>query len=316
MRAAIVCSATGVVVAERLLEALQRRAQLELAEHLAQLRAVRRARRFGDRVDLDRHVALDRREHLADARVVRMVGEVLLALGARDVVDVVEHALERAELLQQLRRRLVADPGNAGDVVRRVALEAVEVGDQLGPDAVAVDHGLVVVDLRVRDAATGRHHAHARLGVDDLERVPVAGDDHHGDALVAGALGDRGDDVVGLEAVDLHVAVAERLDERLEMRPLLLEQARPRGARRLVVRGDLLAARRAGVPHHHGRLAAVLREQLDEHRREAEDRVRREARGRRDGLGQGEEGAVGQRVAVDEEELVVLVAVGRHGDSP
>ena len=43
----------GVVVAERLLEALERRAQLELAEDLAQLRAVGRPRGLGDRVDLD-----------------------------------------------------------------------------------------------------------------------------------------------------------------------------------------------------------------------------------------------------------------------
>ena len=60
------------------------------------------------------------------------LGEVLLALGAGDLVDRVQHALEVAELLEQLRGGLVADPGDAGDVVRRVALEAVEVGDQLG----------------------------------------------------------------------------------------------------------------------------------------------------------------------------------------
>ena len=40
------------------------------------------------------------------------------------------------------RGRLVADPRDARDVVRGVALQAVEVGDQLGRDAVAVDHGL------------------------------------------------------------------------------------------------------------------------------------------------------------------------------
>ena len=68
-----------------------------------------------------------------------------------------EHGLEVAELLQQVRRGLVADARDAGDVVRRVALEAVEVGDQLGRDAVAVDHRLVVVELRLGDPARGGH---------------------------------------------------------------------------------------------------------------------------------------------------------------
>ena len=108
-----------------------------------------------------------------------------LRLAPGDLVDRGEDRLEVAEALQQVRRGLVADARDAGDVVRRVALEAVEVGDQLGRDAVAVDHGLVVVDLRVGDAAPGRHHAHARLGVDDLEGVAVAGDDHHRHALLA-----------------------------------------------------------------------------------------------------------------------------------
>ena len=116
--------------------------------------------------------------------------EVLLALGAGDVVDVGEDLLERAEALQQLGGGLVADPRDAGDVVRGVALQAVEVGDQLGGDAVAVDDRLVVVDLGVGDPAPGGHHLHARLGIDDLEGVAVAGDDHHRHAGVARAVGD------------------------------------------------------------------------------------------------------------------------------
>ena len=85
--------------------------------------------------------------------------------------------------LEQLRGRLVADARDARDVVRGVALQAEEVGDQLGRDAVAVDHRLAVVDLRVGDAAARGHHPHARL--DQLEHVAVAGHDHHVDALLA-----------------------------------------------------------------------------------------------------------------------------------
>ena len=197
-------------------------------------------------VDLERDVAHHRREQLAHARVVRVVDQVLLALGARDLVDAGEHAFEVAELLQQVRGGLVADAGDAGDVVGRVALEADEVRDQLGRDAVAVDHGLAVVDLRVRDAAGRGHDPHAV--VDELVRVAVARHDHDGDAALLRLLGERGDHVVGLVALDRDVRVAEGLYERTEMRPLELQEVRPGAALRLVVGADLLAARTCPRP--------------------------------------------------------------------
>ena len=89
----------------------------------------------------------------------------------------VEHLLERPEALQQLGGGLVADPGDARDVVARVALEADEVGDQLRRDPVALDHALAVVDARVGDPAGGGHDPDAV--VDELVGVAVAGDDHH-----------------------------------------------------------------------------------------------------------------------------------------
>ena len=79
----------------------------------------------------------------------------------------------------------------------------------------------MVVELRLGDPARRRHDLDEALGVDELEGVAVAGDDHDRDPLLARALGERRDDVVGLEAVEADVRVAERLDERLEVRPLL-----------------------------------------------------------------------------------------------
>ena len=173
----------GLVGAEELLQAAQRVAQLELAEDLAQLGAVGHLR--GGLRDVEVGTSRSRRivASTFDIRAFSAwLSEVLLALGAGDLVDRAQHALEVAELLQQLRRRLVADPGHAGDVVARVALQAVEVGDQLGRDAVAVDDRGVVVELRVGDPARGRHDADEALGVDELEGVAVAGDDHRRDA--------------------------------------------------------------------------------------------------------------------------------------
>ena len=73
-----------------------------------------------------------RRELLRGAGIVGVLGQVLLALRPRDLVDAVEHRLERAEALQQLGGGLVADPGNARDVVRGVPLEPDQVGTSSG----------------------------------------------------------------------------------------------------------------------------------------------------------------------------------------
>jgi hypothetical protein len=81
--------------------------------------------------------------------------------------------------------------------------------------------------------AAGAHDPHAV--VDELVGVAVARDDHHRDPALLGLLGQRGDHVVGLEALDGDVAVAERLDERAQVRPLELEQVGPRRALGLVV---------------------------------------------------------------------------------
>ena len=81
--------------------------------------AVGLARELDLEVDVDRDVADHRRELLGHARVVGVLGQVLLALGAGDLVDAGEDALEVAEALQQLGGGLVADAGDAGDVVAR-----------------------------------------------------------------------------------------------------------------------------------------------------------------------------------------------------
>ena len=208
-------------------------------------------------VDAGLDVVLQRRQLLRHAGVVGVLDQVLLALGAGDLVDAGQHLLQRAELLQQLGRRLLADPGNAGDVVGGVAAQAHQVGDQLRRHAVALADGIAVVDLGLGDPARGAHHPHPLA--DQLVGVAVAGDDHHRDPLLARLPRQRGDHVVGLEALDLDVGVAEGLDQRHQVRPLLAQQVGPRFALRLVeVVGDL-APRHPRVPgdDHPGRRVLV-----------------------------------------------------------
>ena len=222
-----------------------------------------------------------------------------------------DHGLERAVLADQLAGGLVADPRDAGDVVGGVALEADEVGDLVGPDAVAGLDALRRVHVDVGDAAR-RHHQRDVLRA-ELERIPVGGDDAGLDPGCVGEGCERRDHVVGLPALELEIAVAERLDDRPEVRELLAEQVRHRLAPLLVDDlgrlGDGSAVHRPRVPRDRDALRPVVGEELEQHVREAEERVRRLAVTRRELLRERKEGAVGEVVAVDEEEL--RVARGR-----
>ena len=199
------------------------------------------------------------------------------------------------------RGGFLADPGDAGDVVGGVAAQPHQVGDQLRRHAVALLDGGGVVDLRLADPFRGAHHPHPLA--DQLVGVAVAGDDHHLDPLLARLADQRGDHVVGLVALDLDVGVAEGLDQRHQVRPLLAQQVGARFALGLVeVVGDL-AARHPRVPGDDDPLRVVLVDDFDQHRGEPVDRVGRPPVAGPDRLRQGEEGPVGERVAVDQEEL-------------
>ena len=279
-------------------------AQLKLDEHSSQLRAVRLGVKGGHfkRVNVEWDIALNCRELLAKPSVTGKVRQVLLALGARDLINTAENRLERAKFLEQRCRCLVTDPRHARNVVGRIAFEAIEVRDQLRGDPVALDHALVVVELRLGDAARGSHDSHPTLGVNQLKRVAVAGDDHNWHRLRCGArkLGQRRDHVVCFEAVDVNVVPAERLDDRREVRPLFAQKIGLRWAVRLVARVKFLATRRAAIPTDDRWIVAVFGVELHEHRGEAEDCIARLTLGGRDRVREREERAVGEAVAVDQ----------------
>ena len=113
-----------------LVDAVEEVAELEAPEDLLQLGAVRRIEDELRRVAVDVEVAPHRGELLREARQVGVLGDVPRARG-RQLAGVLDHGLERAVLRDQLAGGLVADPGNARDVVARVALQADEVGNLL-----------------------------------------------------------------------------------------------------------------------------------------------------------------------------------------
>ena len=126
---------------------------------------------------------------------------------------VLQHPLQRAVAAQQLGRGLRADALGAGQAVGGVAAQGDEVGDELGPDPVAL------LDL-CRPNCFGPFAFTAGLDVEDrdplvgaLVHVAVAGHQQRPAAGLRLAAGVGAEQVVGLEVVAGRHGPAEGLEE-------------------------------------------------------------------------------------------------------
>ena len=237
-----------------------------------------------------------------------VLGERLAPLLARHGREVGVDALERAEADEQVRRRLVADAGDARDVVRGVALEAEEVGHERRRDAVARHDAVRRVHVHVRHAARREQHADCRETSWKASRSCEITQ-------------------VGMPASS---AAARACRSRRRPRSPRARRCGSRRPRRAA--GSTAAAGAAGrasacaspcSPGTSSRCVGrssqatstprglVVAEQPHEHVREAEERVGREAVGGRELLGERVVGAVAERVAVDQEELAGLARARR-----
>jgi hypothetical protein len=221
---------------------------------------------------------------------------------ALDLVDARDDAVQAAVLIDPLRGGLVADAGDAGQVVAAVADQGRLVAVALGGDAVLGLDGLGGHPPDLGDAAHRVEDGDVFAG--ELERVPVAGGDDDLHAQLAGLAGQGADDVVGLVAGLLHDRDAQRLEDLLDQADLAQERRRGLRAAGLVVRVLLGAERHPGdVEGDHDVRRPLVAEHVDQHRGEAEHSVGGLTR-----LGgevlhrQGEIRPVGQRVTVEQQQ--------------
>ncbi len=237
---------------------------------------------------------------LADPRLVR--GEALAEL-RRLLLEVREHAVEAAIRRDQLRRSLLADTRHSREVVGRIAPQRGVLRVLRRRDACAVEDARLVVEHVVGHTPPVVQHRDVWV-LDELVRVPVAGDDDDVETEVTAAGGERRDEVVGLVASEVHDLDAEGVDDLTHQPHLLPQDVGGCLALGLVLGHRDVAERRLWtVEQHDDTVGPLVAEQVDEHRREAEDCVRHLTRRRRHVRGQGEERPVRQRVAVEQEEL-------------
>ena len=172
---------------------------------------------------------------MAEPRRLGVLYQRLAAFGLLDLVGPRQDPFEIAVGVDQRGRRLDADARDAGHVVGGIAGERLDLDHLVGADAEFLGH-LGGAD---RARADGIEHAHARTH--ELHHVLVGRDDDHLEAGLAGDARIGGDDVVGLEALDLDardVEGAGGLADKRELRDQVLGRRRPVG---LVIGVDVVA---------------------------------------------------------------------------
>src|SRR5699024_2065420 len=187
-------------------------------------------------------------------------------------------------------------------VVAALAHQCGQIAVQLRGYAVFVRDRRGVHPHQIRDAAARVEDGDGI--VDELEGVPDPGADQYHVPGAGAAGGQGGEAVVGLEASVGEGDDAQGPQHLLDQRDLAAELLRGFVPRAFVVRVGLLAEGVAGDVEGHRHVGGFLvPEQVDQHRGEAVDGVGDLAGAGGEVLGgQGEEGPVGHRVAVDDQE--------------
>lgn len=252
------------------------------------------------------HRKLDVGEQTVELAVATDVFDVVAEVASDDALDLVgagDQFIERAELREPFDRRLLADLRHAGQIVAGLAHERGDIRVLLGSHPVTLLNGRRVVALELGDPLH-RRIQQRDVFVDELDGVAVPRDDEHFEALF-GALGrEGGEDVVRLDPLLRQDRDGHGGEAVLQQRDLPLELLRRLGPCGLVL-GVLIGAE--GVPRGvegDREMRRLLRlDEVDQHRQEPVDAVRvllvlgREVVDR-----EREEGAVGERVAVDDHE--------------
>ena len=219
-----------------------------------------------------RHVVLEPHQVPGNARLIGEGHEVLAALGLLDLRRPLQHRLEIAVGVDQLRRRLDPDPRDARHVVGRIPRQRLDIDHLVRPDAELLAH------FPGADAAV-THRVHHGDGVrHQLHHILVRRHDGDLGALGLGFPRVGGDQIVGLVPLHLqarHVEGARRLADEFELGHQILGRVGPVG---LVVGIDVVAkSPPRGVENDGEVIGLGVLQQLHQHVAEAEHRVGRRA---------------------------------------
>ena len=184
------------------------------------------------------------------------------------------HAVQRAILHEQLRRRLRADARHPRNVVRAVAHQALEVDHPDRRKAVFRLKDLRRIERRVRLPAAAHDELDRHVLRHELQTVAVARDDHTVPARRSADLPRRAEDVVGLPALTLEDRDVHRAQHILHQRHLLRQLLRhrvPRGLVALIL--QMAERRRLEVERHGQRIRLFLVPELFQNVQKSKNRI-------------------------------------------
>ena len=215
--------------------------------------------------------------------------------------------VQAAVLCDERARLFGADARYAGNVVRRIALQTVKIGHERRRDAVIqVIHALGRHNRYVGQALAGRDHVDV-LG-HELIHIAITGHQQHVTAGLLAQARHGTQDVIAFPALGLQNRHVERTEQLLNHRELRMQIGVHGRALRLILRQHLHAhARLALVKRHDDAVGVKSVDHLKKHVQKAKDRVGGTTVRRVHGGRHGVEGAVHERVAVDNGKGAALV---------
>ena len=206
--------------------AAKQRGEFELAHKAGQGVGVGLAHRGLGKRHLERHVRIEDDEGLGQSRLVGELNQVLAPLVLLDLRGAREQRFEIAELVDEERRGLDPDAGDARHVIGRIADQRLHL-DHLGRrHAEALDH------LGLADRLVLHRVVHDHAGLDDLHQVLVGRHDGHFGAGFERLARIGRDQIVGLVAFHLdagHVEGAHGIAYQRELRDEVTRRLRPVG---------------------------------------------------------------------------------------
>ena len=117
------------------------------------------------------------------------------------ILKMLIHPVQASEFLQQFPRGLGTHPGHAGDVVGGIPHQGLQVNQFLRLESVLCPEPFFIVHGRVGLAGLGDHQLHMDVFIDQLQTVPVAGDNDALPALFRADSPYGADHVIGLPAL-------------------------------------------------------------------------------------------------------------------
>ncbi|MCG3778460.1 MAG: hypothetical protein JW388_1181 [Nitrospira sp.] len=255
----------------------------------------------------DGAIQLDGHQPPAETGILGLVDQEGLDPGRRDFFDAVQEFFDRAKLSNQLHRRFLTDTLHAGNIVRRIAHKPHDL------DNARRLHAETLNTVRFTKPFVFYRIVDAHVGSQELEHILVARDDDDIIPILLRLVREGTDQIVCLMPGLSDGGDVEGIHDAMDIGNLSAHPVRHRWPLRFVVFELRVAQGRPFfVKRHNNSIRLLLANNLQQHRREAEDGVGLKTFGiihRR----QGEEGTIDVRASIDQIERLAAGIVAGHG---